>query len=126
MASSMIVMDFLFYNQFRWIRKWHFAYKMRTEGVFATLGPNELAAFYAQYTMVLLGIFLFDKNRWRKILIGGIVMLNAYCIIYSFSRAAYLSTFLASAFLLFFAKKKLLVIFVISINYILHILGLTH
>ncbi|MFH0764088.1 MAG: O-antigen ligase family protein [Candidatus Omnitrophota bacterium] len=88
--------------------------RTKISGTFVWLGANEVAAFYATYTFVILGVFLYAKNKILKALLGVLVGLNLYCDMFLFSRGAYLAT-LAGLFLIGIMRNKILLIAVILI-----------
>jgi len=108
MAGSMILMDFFFYNELRWVKTWHYSHKMRIEGSFRYLSANSIAAFYAEYSLVLLGLIFFDKLKRRRLLFMMILLANTYCLMFSFSRGAYLAGLVGGIFVLFVARRKYL------------------
>jgi len=83
--------------------------RVKIKGTFVYLGPNEIAAFYNVVTAMLMGLFLFIKNRWQKILLGLLILTNIYCIMFLFSRGAYLGL-AVGLFMLFALKKRALLI----------------
>jgi O-antigen ligase len=83
--------------------------RAKITGTFQFLGPNEVAAFLNQCTIVLLGVFFFMKRSRNKLILLGIILLNIYCITFVYSRAAYLGL-AAGLFILFAVKKKVLLI----------------
>lgn len=99
-------------GSFRWDR--------RESGVFSYLGPNELGAFFAEYSFIVLGIlFLYEVKKWKWPLFA-LLSLNIFCLIYSFSRGAYLAFLIAFLFISLASKNvkalSLLVLFLISWN----------
>lgn len=110
---SLFLTDVFFFREFRWVKQWHYTHDMRVSGPFSYLGPNELGAFFAQYGLLVIGLFLFAKRRLERILFGLISIFTFYCLMYSFSRAVYFAFPLGLAFLLFFKNKKLLIVFII-------------
>jgi len=83
--------------------------RVKIKGTFVYLGPNEIAAFYNVVTVMLTGLFFFIKNRWQKILLGLLILMNIYCIMFLFSRGAYLGL-AVGLFILFALKKRALLI----------------
>ncbi len=83
--------------------------RAKISGTFQFLGPNEVAAFLNQCTIILLGIYFFMKRGRNKFILLGIILLCAYCIIFLYSRAAY-AGFTAGLFVLFAFKKRWLLI----------------
>lgn len=88
----------------------------RYSGPFETvgLGPNHFGAFIADYSSVWLGLFLLDKNKWRRWLYLATVLFSLHPLFYSYSRGAYAA---ALGVLLFFGliKKRSLLILVFCI-----------
>jgi len=111
MVLSMFLMNYYTVNQLRW--RGSIESRARFQGTFSYLGPNEVAAFYATYTFVLAGIFLFIKEKLMRIFLLGAILPNIYCILFLFSRGAYLATLVGSSFLSFFKNKALFILFII-------------
>ena len=88
----------------------------RYAGPFETvgLGPNHFGAFIADYSSVWLGLFLLDKNKWRRWLYLATVLFSLHPLFYSYSRGAYAA---ALGVLVFFGviKKRSLLILVFCI-----------
>ena len=78
------------------------------------LGPNHLGAFIADYSSVSLGLFLLDKNKWRKWLYLAAVLFSIHPLFFSYSRGAYIA---AAGVLVFFGliRKRSLLILVFCI-----------
>ncbi|GLI39238.1 O-antigen ligase family protein [Geobacter hydrogenophilus] len=89
---SLIGMDFNFYSTFRWIRAEHYSHSIRISGPFSFLGPNEVGAFFAMYTFLLIGIFYYLEEKKLKYAVLFVIACNFYPILFSYSRAAYIST----------------------------------
>jgi len=107
MVFSMFLMDYYTINQIRWITSW--MSRIKLHGTFVWLGPNELAAFYATYTFVILGMFWFDKVKIRRILFGAVILLNLYCVLFLYSRGAYIAVLIGLIFFSLVKNKKLLI-----------------
>lgn len=88
---TLLAMDFNFYSTFRWMRAEHYSDSIRIEGAFSFLGPNELGVFYAMYTMLLFGISYFVEEKKLRYAIFAVCACNLYPILFSYSRAAYIS-----------------------------------
>jgi putative inorganic carbon (HCO3(-)) transporter len=110
MIITMIYMDRVYYNEVGGWNIGHFREDKRFKGAVPHLGPNELAAFYSYYTMFLLGFLLYEKNKIRMMIFSGIIAFNAYCILFLFSRGAYLATLAGIVFLGIANSRKLLII----------------
>ncbi len=74
------------------------------------LGSNHFGAFIVDYCSVFLGLALFDKDKWRKLLFGGVVLLSLHPLFFSYSRGAYLAALSVMVFLGLFKKKSLLIL----------------
>ena len=107
MIFSMLLMSFFTIKQFTWITD--IASKEKLRGTFVWLGPNELAAFYASYTFVLLGILLFNKANIIRILFTITIIINMFCVLFLYSRGAYLGVLAGLLFLCFIKNKKLII-----------------
>ena len=99
MTLSILFMDISYYNNISHRTKTHYDSSLRIGGTFSYLGPNEIAAFYAQYAVVLVALFLSDPNKWHKLLYGITAIMSYYCIAFLFSRGGYLATLVGWAFL---------------------------
>ena len=110
MTFTMLMMDRNFYSTFQWVKEWHYSDKQRITGAFTYLGPNELAGFYAQYTMLLISLFLLQKRLVIKGLLAVVVAFNLYCTLYLFSRGAYVAVLAGLVFLGLVADRKILVV----------------
>jgi O-antigen ligase len=107
---SIFLNDFFFQKGFKWVKTYHYDHDMRISGTFTYLGPNELGAFFVQNIMILSGLLLFTKQKLYKILLIALTSFTFYCLMYSFSRAGYLSFLVGMLFLLFVSNKKLLLV----------------
>ncbi len=75
-----------------------------------SFGPNETAAFLAQFAMFFWGMAVFMKRRKVKLIFYGIVAATVFATMYTFSRGAYVAL-VVSVFLLGALKdRKLLVV----------------
>lgn len=112
MVISMFIMSYYTFNQIGSITAWW--NRVKIQGTFVWLGVNEVAAFYATYTLVVLGVFFYCKNNLHKIILGILVLVNLYCDLFMYSRGAYMAT-LAGLFVTGVLKKRILLIPVILI-----------
>ncbi len=78
------------------------------------LGSNHFGAFITHCSAFLLGMFLLDDNRWRKILFLLAVLFSLHSLFFSYSRGAYAA---ALGVLVFFGlvKKRSLLILVFAL-----------
>ena len=85
----------------------------RLAGLFVYLGANYYGAFFAHFGIMTLGIFLFEKIKKFKMLLLFIVIFTVYCLLFTFSRGAYLGFTAGLLFLGLVKEKKILVIIAI-------------
>lgn len=62
----------------------------KIRGTFSYLGPNEVAAFFNQYAVLLIGLFLFIRKKWLKFLLLALIVGNIYVVLFLYSRGAYM------------------------------------
>ena len=98
--ASLLVFDFFFYREFRWVETYHYTHDMRVGGAFSYLGPNETAAFLAQYMVFAAGLLPFMKRRLGFVALLCVLGFTGYCVMYSFSRTGYLALCVGIGFLL--------------------------
>jgi putative inorganic carbon (HCO3(-)) transporter len=84
----------------------HFDENKRDSGPLG-LGSNNTAAFEAEMSLVLLAIAIGQKKRARKIFLYGILALSLFCLLFSFSREAYVA-FLVSLMAMALIRRRLL------------------
>ena len=87
-----------------------FSYDKRVGGPFEAvgLGANHFGAFIAHYCSLLLGLFLFDKNKKRKYLFLTTVLFGLHPLFFAYSRGAYLAALAVVVFFGVFKKRSLL------------------
>jgi O-antigen ligase len=107
MCLSMVLMDYYTVQQVLWYR--NIESRVKIHGTFVYLGPNEVAAFYNQYTILLMSIFLHMKRGLKKLGLAALILTNLFVVVFLFSRAAYLALAMGM-FFLFWMKKKVLLI----------------
>lgn len=109
------IMGFQFIRNYKGVDTSAFSYGIRKVGTFVSLGPNEYAAFHTHYLFVLLGVFLLDKKIIRKMFFALTIGFSLYCIIFLYSRGAYLGVLIGLVFLLFIRSKVLLIVLLLSL-----------
>lgn len=83
--------------------------RVKITGTFEFLGPNEVAAFLNQNTVILAGIYLSLRKHWMKFLLLGLIMANTYSIIFIYSRGAYVGLLVGMIILFLIKNRKLLI-----------------
>ena len=88
-----------------------FSYDKREGGPFEAvlLGANHYGAFIAYYCSAFIGLFLFDKDRRRRILYLATSLFGLHPLFYSYSRGAYLAALGALTWMGIMKKRMLLV-----------------
>jgi len=107
MTLAMLIMDYYTINQIRWYSSLQSREKITA--TFQFLGPNEVAAFFNEYTIILMSLFFVIKDFWKRILLVAVILLNLYCITFTYSRGAYGGMAIGMALLFAFKNKKLLI-----------------
>ena len=97
----------VFFAQSRNVSSYHYDDDMRISGTFSQLGSNEVATFYASYTLVLLALFYFFKTTKVRLILGLLIALNLYSLVYSYSRGAYVGFLLGGLAMVWHVRKKL-------------------
>jgi O-antigen ligase len=77
------------------------------------LGANHFGAFIAQYAILVLGVFLLDRDLRRRILYLPAIVLSLHPLFFSYSRGAYAAALAGIAFYGLTVKRVLLVLLVI-------------
>jgi O-antigen ligase len=113
-SLMLLACTFNFYSTFRWFKAAHYSNDIRISGPFSFLGPNEMGVFFAMYTFLLLGISFYVENRKLRYLLLLVSAVNCYPILYSFSRAAYLS-FLVGLLVLALVKERRFILVLIGL-----------
>ena len=103
MCLAMALMGYYTSSQVSWFSS--LLSRGKIAGTFEFLGPNEVAAFYNQYTIILLSVYFFMKKGIKKTLLLLLILLNIYCMMFMYSRAAYLGA-AVGLFLLFSFKNN--------------------
>ncbi len=94
------------------------ASRTHINGTFVWTGVNEIAAFYATYTFVLIGLFFYSKEKKFKLTTLILTIANIYCIFFFFSRGAYAAFFVGLLFMAFIKKQwMLLPLFIIVFSW---------
>jgi O-antigen ligase len=107
MCFSMFLVDYYTANQIR--EHSGLIGRDQIKGTFQFLGPNEVAAFLNEYTIIFISLLYAvkkDKNKWLLLVL---ILANLYCITFLYSRGAY-AGLMSGMFVLFYIKDKKLLI----------------
>ena len=115
MAFIVFIMGLQFFRNFRWVDTSFYREAMRSTGTFTYLGSNEYAAFYAHYLFIFLGLLIFSKYIGRRILLAATVLVSIYCVLFLYSRGAYLAVIAGLSFIGLLRVKKILILLVLCL-----------
>jgi O-antigen ligase len=113
MCAATLLMGYYTFSQVTWYSS--LQSRAKIHGTFAFLGPNEVAAFYDTTTIIMLSVYFSMKRGWKKMVLLGLVLLNFYCLVFMYSRAAYAATYVGLFILCAFKKKQYLVPLVLAL-----------
>lgn len=103
MAFVMFIVAYYTNDQVKWFSS--LESRVKITGTFQFLGPNEVAAFFNSYVMIMLSVYFAMKHSRNKYLLLVVILVSMYCILFTYSRAAY-AAFAAGLFLLFAIKNQ--------------------
>ena len=114
----------VFYTNLSWMGFSTYTDKLRlNSGTFKGLGSNEIAAFYATYTFVLLGFALVQEDKKKKWFLYLCIAFNVYSLVYAFSRGAYLAVLLGLVVFCYFSKNMKKLLAVLTVVLLLFVFG---
>ncbi len=107
MCLAMAAVAYYTFNQITWHSS--LISRLQIKGTFQFLGPNEVAAFFNVYTIIVMSVFYFVKEKKLKLLCLLLIIANLYCITFLYSRGAYAGLFIGMFILFLFKDKKMLI-----------------
>lgn len=107
MIGSILLMNYYTLDQIKFSAG--LASREKFNGTFVWLGVNEVAAFYATYTLIIGAVFLSVRNKMQKFIFGLVSFTNTYIVLFLFSRGAYAAYFAGVCFFFLFKKRWLLI-----------------
>ncbi len=107
MCFSMAIMAYYTFNQISWYSA--LVSRVKINGTFQFLGPNEVAAFLNECSIILLSVWFFMKKGLNKTLLILLILANLYCLLFIYSRGGYIA-FAVGLFFLFAFKKRVLLV----------------
>jgi O-antigen ligase len=101
--------DYYFFQNSRW-HMGSYSNRARNEmtSLFVYLGANHYGAFFAHFIFLPIGIMLYTKSFLKKAALLLITLATLYCMVFTYSRGAYLAFLVGMAFIGFVKSKKLL------------------
>ena len=109
MCLSTLVLDRNFYSAVSGRDFSTFSDDLREDGNMGYAGVNGLAAFEAQFAVLLLALAAFERSRWLKWTYTALAGYSAVCLMYALSRGAY-AAFLAGCLFLGLTKRPFLLV----------------
>ncbi len=93
LTAGVAGVTYYYVGSLKWMNLAHFSYRVRDafQGLFLYLGPNHYGAFFVHVFFVLFGLSLFVKPAWQKLVLTALLGVLVYCIMYSYSRGAYMA-----------------------------------
>lgn len=114
----------VFYANLSWMGFSTYKDKLRlNSGTFMELGSNEVAAFYATYTFIVLGFALVEQEKKRKWFLFTCVAMNLYSLLYGFSRGAYLASMVGLVVFCWYNRRVRLLLAGVTMVYGLLVTG---
>jgi len=107
MTLGMLIVNYYTGNQIKWMPG--LASREKIVGTFVWTGVNALAAFFAQYPFVLLGILIVDKQKIIKAFFLGVFIVSMYILLFLYSRGAYVAVIMGFLALCVIRKRIFLV-----------------
>ena len=100
------------HSEYASVARWHYSDKLRVSGTFTSIGANEFGAFCVTVALVLFALLIATKwpRRWRLLLAVGVVSM-VMCILWTYSRTAYVTVLIGSVcmLLLWRGRKKMVI-----------------
>lgn len=112
MALSVLRANMGFYNTVSGRDLSHFAYGLRYSGMLGYAGENGLAAFEAELVLFLIAIWSYLKGTLYRSLALAYTGLCAYCLLFTFSRGAYIGIVVGMFYLGVIRERKLIIVLV--------------
>ena len=113
MCFAMALMAYYTFSQVSWFSS--LVSRAKISGTFQFLGPNEVAAFFDQYTLLLMSVYFFMRNGFKKRLLLLLILANLYCVVFMYSRGAYFATAVGMFVLFAIKNKKLLIPLILAV-----------
>jgi len=107
MCCSMFLVDFYTIHQIQ--EHSGLLGREQIRGTFQFLGPNEVAAFFNEYTIIIMSVLYALKKGRNKWLLLILILVNIYSITFLYSRGAYAGLMMGMLILFSFKDKKLLI-----------------
>jgi len=120
MIMAILLLDRNFYNIAMYMDLSYYDDNQKVGGMGA-LGGNELAVFFAMYTIVLVALFSYSDNFWTKCFLFMPIGASYYCVAFLFSRSGYLAT-LVGLVTVGFLKNKLILVVLIALGFFWQVL----
>ena len=114
MCLSFLVVNRSFYNTMHSRDLSAFSYNVRDAGPLGYAGVNGLAAFEVEFAAFLLCLYAFEKKKLIKLGLIGLLVTSVYCVLFSYSRGAYVAYLVVLVFVGIFKERKLLLVVLLT------------
>ncbi len=115
MCLSFLVVNRSFYNTMHSRDLSAFSYNVRDAGPLGYAGVNGLAAFEVEFAAFLLAVYAFEKTKMIKLALMGLLATSVYCVLFAYSRGAYVAYMVVLIFIGMFKERKLLLIVLLTV-----------
>ncbi|MEH6449000.1 MAG: O-antigen ligase family protein [Oleispira sp.] len=87
--------------QYKSVAQWHYSDDLRVSGTFIDLGANEMAAYSVTLALVSLGCIItcWNEKKYRNVFLMFFIF-SGLCVLYSYSRGAYVAFILGAMVIL--------------------------
>jgi len=99
MCLSTLAVDKGFYGTMSDRDTSHFSYDVRDGGALGYAGVNGVATFEAEFMLFVLGLSALQKRKSIKLVLWGLFAFSSYCLLFSYSREAYVGILVGLLFL---------------------------
>ncbi|MBF0478101.1 MAG: O-antigen ligase family protein [Candidatus Omnitrophica bacterium] len=104
---SLLIVEYYTVTQVTWFHG--ILSRTKIHGTFEYLGPNEVAAFLNQYTVILIAMLIGARKMLYKLILFLMISGNIYAILFLYSRGAYIGLLVGMGFLFLFKKQWMLI-----------------
>lgn len=117
MWLAMLLLDRNVYNVLYYRDLSHYESGMTYNSVGTALSGNYLAIFLAQYSIVFVSLLLLDTYKWRKAAYALVLLGSYYCVMFLFSRGAYIATLISIFWIGLVKERKILILLLIVLGF---------
>jgi O-antigen ligase len=116
MCLATFVMDKSFWDAIKDRDYSTFSRDLQENGAMGYAGVQGIGAFNAQYTWFLVVLAGAQPSRWLRLALLGLALFTANCVVYSFSRGAYVALLAGWVFIGVIKQRKLLLLLAVFLT----------